>query len=76
VATNASQNRLASSLHLHAIHGYYDSGRMFEKHPAAIQFGVPRGKPSMAHQEAMVLFGVLIFSRRHVGNTAKVLEAG
>jgi hypothetical protein len=49
---------------------------MFEKHPATIQFGVPRGKPSMAYQEAMVLFGVLILSRRHVGNTAKVLEPG
>jgi hypothetical protein len=30
----------------------------------------------MAHEEAMVLFAVFIFSKRHGGNTAKALEAG
>jgi hypothetical protein len=47
---------------------------MFEKHPAAIQFGVPRGKPNMAYLEAMVLLGVFIFRKRHRGNNAKRLE--
>lgn len=49
---------------------------MFEKHPAAIQFGVPRGKPSMASLEAMVLFALFIIVKPHAGNTAKALEAG
>jgi len=48
---------------------------MFGEHPAAIQFGVPRGKPSMAALEAMYLFAAFILLEPGGGNTVKALEA-
>jgi hypothetical protein len=48
---------------------------MFGEHPAAIQFGVPRGKPSKAALEAMLLFAAFILWEPGGGNTLKALEA-
>ena len=48
---------------------------MFEKHPAAIQFGVPHGKPSiLAKLEAMLLFVAFLLGKPKAGNNAKELE--
>src|SRR6266851_2210404 len=48
---------------------------MSEYHPAAIQFGVPRSKPSNARWEAELLLRSFIWFEIRAGNTVKALEA-